>query len=220
MIDAMNNSFFQFTAITAVFLSAVLLHITKRNLTAVFLYFIQSLAVAALLFQPLFENFSMIVLLMAGLTLAIKAVVAPLFFSKLIKRHQLKFSASTYLNTPLTLIVIAALAALTNSRIFSHIASIDPDNKKILALAIAVILVSFFLIINRKGAVSQIIGILSLENGIVAFALFSGLEQSPALQIGVIFDLFVWVIIAAVFISMIYKQFGSLDVTELKHLKE
>ena len=67
---------------------------------------------------------------------------------------------------------------------------------------------------------SQIIGILSLENGIVAFALFSGLEQSPALQIGIMFDLLVWVIIAAVFISMIYKQFGSLDVTELKHLKE
>ena len=220
MIDAMNDSFFQFIAIAAVFLSAVLLHITKRNSTAVSLYFIQSLAVAALLFQPLFENFSPVIMLMAVLTLAVKAVVAPLFFLRLVKMHQLKFSASTYLNTPLTLIVIAALAALANSRIFSHIASIDPDDKKILALAIAVILVSFFLIINRKGAMSQIIGILSLENGIVSFAVFSGLEQSPALQIGVIFDLFVWVIMVAVFTSMIYKQFGSLDVTELKHLKE
>ena len=206
--------------IAAIFLSAVLLHITKRNSTAISLYLIQSLAIAALLFWPLAENFSPIILLMAVLTLAVKAVVAPLFFLRLVKRHQLKFSASTYLNTPLTLIVIAALAALTNSRIFSHIASIDPDNKKILALAIAAILVSFFLIINRKGAMSQIIGILSLENGIVAFAVFSGLEQSPALQIGIMFDLLVWVIIATVFISMIYKQFGSLDVTALKHLKE
>ena len=206
--------------IAAIFLSAVLLHITKRNSTAISLYLIQSLAIAALLFRPLAENFSPIIVLMAVLTLAVKAVVAPLFFLRLVKRHQLKFSASTYLNTPLTLIVIAALAALTNSRIFSHIASIDPDNKKILALAIAVILVSFFLIINRKGAMSQIIGILSLENGIVAFAVFSGLEQSPALQIGIMFDLLVWVIIATVFISMIYKQFGSLDVTALKHLKE
>ena len=206
--------------IAAIFLSAVLLHITKRNSTAISLYLIQSLAIAALLFWPLAENFSPIILLMAVLTLAVKAVVAPLFFLRLVKRHQLKFSASTYLNTPLTLIVIAALAALTNSRIFSHIASIDPDNRKILALAIAVILVSFFLIINRKGAMSQIIGILSLENGIVSFAVFSGLEQSPALQIGIMFDLLVWVIIATVFISMIYKQFGSLDVTALKHLKE
>lgn len=216
----MEYSFLQFLMIAAIFLSAVLLHITKRNSTVVLLYFIQSLAIAVLLFHPLVENFSPVIMLMAILTLAVKAVVAPLFFSRLIKRHKLKFSASTYLNTPLTLIVIAALAALTNSRIFSHIASIEPSGQKILSLAIAVILISFFLIINRKGAVSQIIGILSLENGIVAFALFSGLEQSPALQIGIMFDLLVWVIIAAVFISMIYKQFGSLDVTELKHLKE
>ena len=206
--------------IAAIFVSAVLLHITKRNSTAVSLYFIQSLAIAVLLFHPLIENFSPVIMLMAVLTLAVKAVVAPLFFLRLIKRHQLKFSASTYLNTPLTLIAIAILTALTNSRILSHIASIEPSSRKILSLAIAVVLVSFFLIINRKGAISQIIGILSLENGIVAFALFSGLEQSPALQIGIMFDLLVWVIIAAVFISMIYKQFGSLDVTELKHLKE
>ena len=206
--------------IAAIFLSAVLLHITKRNSTAVSLYFIQSLAIAVLLFHPLIENFSPVIMLMAVLTLAVKAVVAPLFFLRLVKRHQLKFSASTYLNTPLTLIAIAILTALTNSQILSHIASVEPPSRKILSLAIAVVLVSFFLIINRKGAISQIIGILSLENGIVAFALFSGLEQSPALQIGIMFDILVWVIIATVFISMIYKQFGSLDVTALKHLKE
>lgn len=216
----MDYSFLQFLMIAAIFLSAVLLHITKRNSTAVLLYFIQSLAIVVLLFHPLVENFSPVIMLMAILTLAVKAVVAPLFFSRLIKRHKLKFSSSTYLNTPLTLIAITALTALTNSRILSHIASIEPSGQKILSLSIAVILISFFLIINRKGAVSQIIGILSLENGIVAFALFSGLEQSPALQIGIMFDLLVWVIIAAVFISMVYKQFGSLDVTELKHLKE
>jgi len=210
----------QSLTIAAIFLSAVLLHITKRNSTAVSLYFIQSLAIAVLLFHPLIENFSPVIMLMAVLTLAVKAVVAPLFFLRLVKRHQLKFSASTYLNTPLTLIAIAILTALTNSQILSHIASVEPPSRKILSLAIAVVLVSFFLIINRKGAISQIIGILSLENGIVAFALFSGLEQSPALQIGIMFDLLVWVIIATVFISMIYKQFGSLDVTAMKHLKE
>ena len=216
----MDYTFLQFLMIAAIFLSAVLLHITRRNSTAVLLYFIQSLAIVVLLFHPLVENFSPVIMLMAILTLAIKAVVAPLFFSRLIKRHKLKFSASTYLNTPLTLIAITVLTALTNSRIFFPYYFNRAVRPKILSLAIAVILISFFLIINRKGAVSQIIGILSLENGIVAFALFSGLEQSPALQIGIMFDLLVWVIIAAVFISMIYKQFGSLDVTELKHLKE
>ncbi len=64
------------------------------------------------------------------------------------------------------------------------------------------------------------IGILSLENGIVCFATFAGLEQTPGLQLGVIFDIFVWVIIATVFISMIYRHFGSLDVSAMRTLKE
>jgi len=67
---------------------------------------------------------------------------------------------------------------------------------------------------------SQIIGILSLENTIVAFTIFAGLEQSASLQIGIIFDIFVWLIIATVFVSMIYKHFGSLDVTSMKTLKD
>jgi len=64
------------------------------------------------------------------------------------------------------------------------------------------------------------LGILSLENGIVSFALFAGLEQNPGLQLGITFDVLIWIIIASVFISMIYRQFGSLDVTTMKKLTE
>ena len=79
---------------------------------------------------------------------------------------------------------------------------------------------SLFLIINRKSALSQIVGILSLENSIVAFAIFAGLEQSLSLQIGILFDISVWLIIATVFMSMMYTHFGSLDVTDMKKLKD
>ena len=93
-------------------------------------------------------------------------------------------------------------------------------NEHTLLLAVAMMLISVFLIINRKGALSQMIGVLSLENGIVSFACLAGLEQTPGLQLGIIFDILVWVIIATVFASMVYKQYGSLDVTAMTHLKE
>jgi len=64
------------------------------------------------------------------------------------------------------------------------------------------------------------IGILSIENGIVSFAALAGLEQSPVLQIGVMFDLTIWVVIATVFASMIYDKFGALDTSSMKNLKE
>ena len=63
-------------------------------------------------------------------------------------------------------------------------------------------------------------GVLSLENSIMAFGLFSMIDQSLLLEMGIIFSISVWIIIATVFISMIYKHFGSLDVTKMKHLKD
>lgn len=216
----METNFLSLPIIIIVFLTVVLLHITKRNSSAVLLYLIQSVAVTILLINPLFSSFTFLGLVVALAALGVKAIIAPLFLSRLIKKYQATFSAPNYLNFPLTLIMVTIITALTHSSFFSHLSSIEPANKSLLSIAIATVLISFFLIINRKGAISQIIGILSLENGIVAFAVFAGLEQTPALQLGIIFDLFVWVTIATVFISMMHKQFGTLDVTTMKNLKD
>lgn len=206
--------------VITIFLTIIFLHIAKKNFTAVSLYFIQSCAITILLLQSSLEVGSLLLMFVAMLTFAVKGISAPWFFVRLIKKHRLKFSASTYLSLPLALIIVAALTTLTHSPLFAPISSIAPDHKELLLLSLAAVLASFFLIINRKGAISQMIGILSMENSIVAFAIFSGLEQAPGLQIGVMFNIFIWIIIATVFASMIYKQFGSLDVSTMKQLKD
>lgn len=203
-----------------IFLSVIFMHVVKKNSSAAFLYSLQSLTITALLAILSYKEHSIILLLVALLMFAVKAIIAPTFFLKLIKRHHITFSVSTYLNTPVTLIAITALTALANSYLFKPLVSLSPANESALILSVAAIFVSFFLIVNRKGAISQMIGILSLENGIVSFASLSGLEKNPGLQIGITFDISVWIIIATVFASMIYKQFGSMDVTTMKHLKE
>ncbi|MHB1325854.1 MAG: hypothetical protein ACYC0L_06580 [Thermoleophilia bacterium] len=204
---------------TIIFASAVFLHLTRKNTSAVRLYMVQSSAIAALLILSSFDRFSPLLITAIVATVAVKIFIAPYFFYGLIRRHQLKFSVNTYLNTPVSLLVIAALLALTQSDFFSALAVLATSSEKMLRLAFATILISLFLGINRKDALSQMIGILSLENGIVAFALFAGLEQSPGLQLGITFNILIWVIIATVFASMIFRKFGSLDVTAMKKLK-
>ncbi|MCX6013904.1 MAG: hypothetical protein NTV30_11010 [Chloroflexi bacterium] len=184
------------------------------------MYGIQSLVVVILLVGSFLEKGSIALLLVAVLIMIVKFILAPVFIVRLINKHELKYSVSTYVNTPLSLIIVTVLTALAHSHLFMPLTHIIPANQQLLSLALSSILISLFLIVNRKGALSQIIGILSLENSIVAFVLFAGLEQSPVLQIGIIFDVFVWIIIATIFISMIYRHFGSLDVTKMKHLKD
>ena len=202
------------------FLTIVFLHVSKKNLAAIWAYAIQSLAIVALLLNSFFETLNPPLLAVALLVLMVKVVLAPGFFSRLVKKNELIFSASTYLSTPVTLIILATLVAIAHSDIFKPLSSIVAGHQSLLSLSLSMIFLSLLLIINRKSALSQIIGILSLENSIVAFAIFAGLEQSFSLQAGILFDISVWLIIATTFTSMVYKNFGSLDVTSMKKLKD
>lgn len=215
----MNILFLQFL-LGVMYLTVVFLHVTRKNFFAAAAYSLQSLAMMLILFNSFLETKKISFLVIVLLTLIIKVIIAPLFFTSLIKKHALAFSVSTYLNTPFTLIVIAALSFVAYSNKFVPLTGIVAVNKALLLLALSIIFLSLFLIVNRKGALSQIIGILSLENSILAFIVFAGLEQSAGLQAGVIFNIFIWIIISTVFVSMMYKHFGTLNVTSMKNLQD
>ncbi len=202
------------------FLTIVYLHVVKKNFDAAAMYSVQSFVIVLLWLNAYLETREMSLLLVAILVCIVKVILAPAFFIRLMQRHQVKFSASTYLNTPLTLISISLLTAVAYSSVLRPLTSIVPAHQTLLSIALASMFIALFLTINRKGALSQIIGILSLENSIVAFALFAGLEQSFALQVGVLFTVSVWIIIATIFISMLYRHFGSFDVTEMNQLQD
>jgi len=215
----MNTLFLQFLLVLF-FLSVVFLHITKRNFWAIILYGFQSLVIVVLLTLSFLETGALTSLLMAGLILIVKVILTPMFFIRLIKKYNLKFLVSTYVNIPLTFFIITILTVIAHSHIFLPLAVVAPANQSFLPVIIATLFISIFLIINRKGVLSQITGVLSLENSIVVFALFAGLEQSLALQVGIIFDIFVWIIITTIFMSMLYKHFKSFDVTKMEELKD
>jgi len=209
----------QFLAMT-IFLTTIFFHIVKRNSYVASAYAVQSLAVVLLLFRSFLGTRSPSMLLIVFLVLAIKVFLAPHLFFSFVKKYKPGVSATAYLNLPLTLIVVAALSTFAHSRVFAPLAAIVPKNAALLSLGIAGMLISLLLMVNRKGVLSQVIGVLSLENSIVVFGLFAGLEQSNILQIGIMFNILVWLIITSIFSTMIYRHFGTLDTAEMKSLKE
>ena len=200
-------------------LTTVGLHLAHKNRNEALLYAVQSLAVVALLAYPLFGHFSAALLAVAVLTLLVKVVAAPLFFMRLVRRHDIKLTAKTYANVPATIALIVLILVLAGSGIFAPVTDIVPENRDFLKFALAAIFVSLLLMINRRGALSQIVGVLSLENAIVAFAVLAGLEQSAVLQAGIIFDITMWLVVAVTMVSLVYRHHGSLDISKLKRLK-
>ena len=205
---------------TVLFILVIMMQIVKKNSTVIFLYAFQSLIIAGTLLYSSLKEVSFLILATVAFTFLVKVIIAPYFFLGLVKKNHSEFSASTYLNVPLTLIVIALLAALSYSDFLKPLTVLANENGNTMLLAVGMMFISIFLIINRKGVLSQMVGLLSLENAIVSFAYITGLEASAAAQVGILFDILVWVIIASVFGSMIYKNFGSLDVSAMQNLKE
>jgi hydrogenase-4 component E len=202
------------------FASVVFLHFAKKSVELIFLYAAQSLLiVVALLFASLKETSSLLIAVTV-LTFLVKVILVPYLSLRLTRRYKMHFSIKTYLNVPITMIVLALLTAFAYSGLFKPLTILIDGNANALLLAIGMIFISIFLIVNRKGVLSQIFGVLSLENAIISFAHLAGLETMPGLQLGILFDILVWILIAIVFSSMIYLHFGSQDTSAMQHLKE
>lgn len=203
-----------------IFLCAVFMHLIRGNASLIAVYVMQSIAVAVGIFSFALEENAWGLMLSAFLTVGVKVIIAPVYFFRLVKRRHLKFSGTTYISTPGTLFIIAILSLIADFVLSSPLAAIAPEAKHLIFLSMASILTSLFLTVNRKGALSQIIGILAFENSIVSFASSIGLKHTIGLELGIAFDIAVWVIIASVFLSLLYKHFKSLDVSEMHRLKE
>ncbi len=220
----MNTAIVQILSVVMLVLlvSVVFLNVTKRNITAVMLLAIQSCAVSIAIFASAWYEQSL-ELFFAGLfTLAIKGIFASAFFRRVIVKYSLAFSGKTYLNTPLTLLVAAVLVGVAYSQLFQPWYALLSSASVAAALkgSLGAFFVALLLMINKKGALSELIGILSLENTIILIALLLGLRHNLQLETAITFDITVWICIAAVYLNLLYRQFGSLDVSALNRLKE
>lgn len=200
-----------------IFLAVVIMNVARKNTTLVISYLIQSLMLVILLGVRSYYEMSFEMGMVTMILFIIKVIVAPQVLFRILKQHKANMSASTYLNVPMTLGSLILLCVFAQSDIFSSFFSTAPLLKIFL---IGSMLMSFFLTINRKGAISQIVGVISLENCIFTLGYFFGLKQGAALEIGMLFDIFFWIIISGIFVRMMLKHFGSIDVTELRELKK
>ncbi len=156
----------------------------------------------------------------AALTLVLKVMLIPWLLHTVIRRLNVRWDVETLLNIPTTMLVGIGLVifsfslALPISQLSSSIAGGS------LGIALACVLLSFLMMITRSKAVPQVIGFLSIENGLI-FAATTVTNGMPMIvEFGVALDVLVGVLILGVFLFQIREQFDSLDIRHLESLKE
>ena len=156
----------------------------------------------------------------AGLTLLLKVVLIPWILHRLIRRLNVKWDVEHLINIPTTmligivLVIVAFNVALPVARLSSSIAH------GTLGIALACILLSFMMMITRSKAVPQVIGFLSMENGLFFAATAATNGMPMVVELGIALDILVGILILGVFMFQIREQFDNLDIHNLETLKE
>jgi len=89
-----------------------------------------------------------------------------------------------------------------------------------IGIAVAVILLAFITMITRRKAMSQVVGFLSMENGLFFGAMSATYGMPMIVELGIALDVLVAMLVLGVFFFQIREQFDSLDLHHLESLKE
>ena len=156
----------------------------------------------------------------AAITLVLKVIILPYILHRLIRRLNVKWDIETLINIPMMMLVGIALVvfafnlALPISRLAGTV------TKATLGIALACVLLSFLMMITRSKAVPQVIGFLSMENGLFFAATSATYGMPMVVELGIALDVLVGMVILGVFLFQIREQFDSLDIHHLEKLKD
>jgi hydrogenase-4 component E len=152
--------------------------------------------------------------------LVIKGMIIPRVLHRAVAKIGIIRVATPYLGTA-PAIIICALLTIVAFYVMAPIAASNPlPTADAMPLAFAGVLIGFFIMVNRRRAVTQILGFLMLENGIFLLALLATYGVPFIVEMGVFLDVLVAVLIMEVFVYHIKDNFDSIDVGELGTLKE
>jgi hydrogenase-4 component E len=99
--------------------------------------------------------------------------------------------------------------------------SLERLGNNVLAIAITLVLTGFFLMFNRRKAISQVLALLTVENGVMLAAVALTSYGMPlVVEFGVFFDVMVAVMVLGILIYRIRENFASMDTGKLNQLKE
>ena len=169
---------------------------------------------------PLYDGMSQGVgseILLGAVVIAVKAVAVPIFLNWNACRLQMTRDHTVGIGPGAAMLVGAALVVLCyfHGNHFAAAGSLPGDA----GLSIAIIAIGLTIMMTRRLAVGLIIGFLVLDNGIFVY----GFTQTPGMpfivELGVLFDLFLGVLLAGFVLFRIRRSFEHLDVSEMRELR-
>jgi len=154
----------------------------------------------------------------AAIALVFKAIVIPVTLQRVIVRLGIHREIETVGGIGLTMLAGIGLVALSMVVMLRVTGGADPLVREDLAFALSVILLGLLMMVSRRNAVSQVVGFMSLENGLVLAA--TGANGMPlVVEISVAFSILIAFIVIGIFLFRIRERFDTVDVGALDRFR-
>jgi len=208
------------------FMAALLLLIAfamlaqRRILSLIYLFAWQGLVLAANSVIVAYSTGQSHMYYSALLTFALKVILLPWILHRLIIKLDVRWDVETLINIPtimligIALVIFAFNLALPISQLAGTI------TRSTLGIAMAIVLLSFLMMITRRKAVPQVIGFLAMENGLFFAATSTTYGMPMIVELGVALDVLIGMLILGIFFFQVREAFDSLDLSHMEKLKE
>ena len=150
----------------------------------------------------------------AAIALLFKAIFIPVALHRIVLRLGIHRTLETVVGIGVTMLAGIGLVALAMVVMLPATVDADPLAREDLAFALSVVLLGLLMMVTRRNAVSQVVGFMSMENGLILAA--TGAKGMPlVVEISVAFSILIAFIVIGIFLFRIRERFDTVDVQAL-----
>ena len=197
----------------------LLLVVQNMLLTNIRLFALQSLMLAAIAAIVAYSHNAFHVYVVAILTIVGKVLFLPWLLNRLVRRINIVQELEPLLNAPTSMLICGGLTLLSYI-VVRPFTTLEKLGNNTLAIAITLLLTGFFLMFNRRKAITQVLALLTVENGVMLAAVALTTYGMPlVVELGIFFDVMVAVMVLGILVYRIRESFDSMDTSKLNQLK-
>jgi hydrogenase-4 component E len=150
----------------------------------------------------------------AAIALLFKGIIIPVALHRIVVRLNIHRTVETVVGIGPTMLVGMGLVALSIALMLRVTSAADPLAREDLTFALSVVLLGMLMMVTRRNAVSQVIGFMSIENGLIMAA--TGAKGMPlVVEISVAFSVLIAFIVIGIFLFRIRERFDTVDLQAL-----
>lgn len=205
------------------FLLTAVLIVWRRDLrVTIRLLALQGVALAAIPAAAGVRHDATAPIVVGVVLLVLRGIVLPFLLTRAVGDDEVHESRETtpLVNTTSSLLITALLTMLAYAATRPFIALSPTTGTRAAPAAFAVILISVFVLVSRRRAISQAIGFLMLDNAIAATAFLITSGVPLIVELGASLDVLFAVIILSLLTDQMRRSFGDTDLDQLRELRD